>query len=300
MKRLAQLALVALIAVPASAAVFERFLSPDRPQDRAILRYVDLERSGRATSNDLAELGVLLLDKGFPKDAERYLKKAIRADRKNYEASFRLGLVRQHMGRERAAMRSYQRTLRHRPGHTQARFMLALAQERAGQRKLAIQNYARAYRHLPELADPQFNPLVISSRLQTEAALVHYRRTERTTAFKAPPMDPRALHFMMLAFPPEPQPSPVPPPQVAPPAPPQVAPQVSPQAATQESSPAATPLPVTKSPWATRPTPAATEPTPPPQGAEVATPQTPPATGAAPPSGTPPPRRSGTPQPSKG
>lgn len=186
----------------AEAAVFERFLSPENPADRAIARYVELERSGKASSNDLAELGVLLMDKGFPKDAERYLKKALRADRTNYEAAYRLGLVYQRVGREWSAMRAYRRVLSRRPGHTYARFMLALAQERAGRRDMAIRNYVHAYRHLPQLADPSFNPLVLTSRLQTEAALLHYRRTERETTFKVEPIDPEAVRIMMRAQPP--------------------------------------------------------------------------------------------------
>ena len=205
MKRLVWLVVAALMLVSADAAVFERFLSPDRPADRAIIRYVELERSGKASSNDLAELGVLLLDKGFPKDAERYLKKALRLDRKNYEAAYRLGLVFQRIGRERAAMRAYRRTLRYRPGHTYARFMLALAQERAGRRSAAINNYVYAYRHLPQLANPTFNPLVLTSRLQTEAGLLHFERVERMTTFRPTSIDPVAVVAMMRAFPEEPR-----------------------------------------------------------------------------------------------
>lgn len=203
MKRFVVLVVGVLAAVGADAAVFERFLSPDNPADRAIIRYVELERSGQASSNDLAELGVLLLDKGFPKDAERYLKKALRADRHNYEASYRLGLVYQRVGRERAAIRAYRRTLRRRPGHTYARFMLALAQERAGSRNAAIENYVHAYRHLPQLADPSFNPLVLTSELQTEAALLHFQRVERMTAFRPAPIDPSAVREMMRVMPAE-------------------------------------------------------------------------------------------------
>lgn len=197
MKRLIVMALVLLAGTGVQAAVFERYLSMDNPSDRAILAYLKLADEGKASSDDLAELGVLLLDKGFPKDAEEYLKAALKKDKRNTEARFRLGLVLQRMGKERQAAREYRRVIKVRPGNPYALFMLALAEERTGHRASAITHYAAAYRYLPDLANAESNPLVLDSHLQTEAELVRYRRDVDSMTIKVPPIDPVELHKMM-------------------------------------------------------------------------------------------------------
>jgi tetratricopeptide (TPR) repeat protein len=237
------------VAASTPGAVFERFLSPDRPADRVIMEYMALEKAGKATSMDLANMGVLILEKGFPHDAERYLRKALKADKHNYEAAYRLGLVLQREGRDREAVRYYKRTVKERPGYAEARFMLALAEERCGRRSAAVQDYVRAYRHNPDLANPDINPLVYDSKLQTEAMLGHYRETVVSSTLKVTEVDPAAVRRMMEAFAPEarpqPQARPATPAPLAPqvqPTPqaqatPQVQPTAEPQAATQERRP---------------------------------------------------------------
>ena len=198
MRRLIVGVLALMLAASAPAMVFERFLSPERPADRAIMSYMALEKAGKATSTDLANLGVLILEKGFPRDAEHYLRAALKLDGDNYEAAYRLGLVLQRQGHDLKAMRYYKRTLKARPGYAQARFMLALAEERCGRRDTAIHDYVRAYRHAPDLANPDLNPLVYDSRLQTEAALESYREKTVASTLKVTPIDPAALRQMML------------------------------------------------------------------------------------------------------
>ncbi len=201
MKRVVVVAVVLACAAVARAAVFERFLSPDRPADRAIMAYVKLANAGQASSRDLTELAVLLVDKGFPKDAETYLRQALTLDKKNFDAAYRLGLVLQRMGRDGEAVRAYKRALKVRPGHSEARFMLALAEERCGRRSEAIRDYAKAYHHNPSLSDPDRNPLVYDSSLQTEAELVRYRAEVAAATLKVEAVDPEAVKRMMAAIP---------------------------------------------------------------------------------------------------
>jgi len=201
MRTLTALSVMLILGATAGGAVFERYLSPDRPEDLAILNYLALAEQGQATSNDLAELGVLLADKGFPKDAERYLEAAVKADKENVEALYRLGLVRQRMGKEGAAIRCYRKVVNQRPGHAYASFMLALSEEKRGRRDAAVYHYAKAYRHLPGLANPQFNPLVIDSRLQGEAQLLRYQRDMAAATIEVPPVDAAAVKAMMRALP---------------------------------------------------------------------------------------------------
>jgi tetratricopeptide (TPR) repeat protein len=226
-----------ILATAASGSVFERFLSPDRPADRAITNYLALAKSGRASSMDLANLGVLIFEKGFPGDAEDYLRAALKLDKHNYEAAYRLGLVLQREGHDREAVRYYKMTLKERRGYAQARFMLAMAEERCGRRAEAIRDYAKAYRNAPQLADPKKNPLVYDSDLQTEAAIRHYQETSATSTLEVTEIDPAEVRRMMEARPQatSDQANPVAP-VVAPPAAPAASPAVA---------PAAPPAPVT-------------------------------------------------------
>jgi hypothetical protein len=211
MRRLALVFFVLVVSRSAPGAVVDRFLSPDRPLDRVILQYMELDRQGKATSMDLANMGVLILEKGFVHDAEDALRKALKLDKHNYEAAYRLGLVLQRDGRDREAVRYYQLTVKQRPGYAQARFMLALAEERCGRRDAAIRDYVRAYRHAPDLANGRINPLVYDSRLQTEAMLEHYRETVASTTLTVTEVDSDAVRRMMEALPPEARPTPPPP-----------------------------------------------------------------------------------------
>jgi hypothetical protein len=190
------------LAAAVGGSVFERFLSPDRPADRVIMKYLELAKSGKASSMELADLGVLILEKGFPGDAIDYLEAALKLDKHNYEAAYRLGLVLQREGKDREAARYYKKTLKERPGYAQARFMLALAEERCGERQAAIYDYAKAYRYAPELANPLKNPLVYDSNLQTESMLRHYSEAVRTSTLKVTEIDPNAIRRMMEALPP--------------------------------------------------------------------------------------------------
>lgn len=192
---------MAVLAAAAQAAVFERFLAPDDPRDQAIARYLAKEKEGRARPADLADMGLLLLEKGFPKDAERYLKKALKASPKNPDIAYRLGIVLQRQGKERAAARAYGKVIAWEPGFAPAQFMLGLAHERMGHRRAAIRHYVKAYRHYPQLADPKHNPLVVTSRLQLEARMQHYSRVTREDGFWIGYMDPETVKAMQLITP---------------------------------------------------------------------------------------------------
>jgi len=216
-----------MTAVVASGAGFERQLSPDRPSDRAIVNYLALVKAGKASSMDLGNLGVLLLDKGYPADAEHYLGAALKADKHNFEAAYRLGIVLQREGKNRKAIHYYLRALDEHPAHAHARFMLAFAEERCGRRADAIRDYASAYHLAPELANPAVNPLVLDSRLQTEAQLTRYQRDVATATLKTSAPDPAGLRRMLETTPKPAEaapPMPAAPPLAVAPRPPVIAP----------------------------------------------------------------------------
>jgi tetratricopeptide (TPR) repeat protein len=188
-------------ALATQAAVLEPVLNPDRPADRAIQAYRDLERSGKASASDLADLGVLLLDRGMVADGERYLRAAFKLDPHNAEVAYRLGLVLQRQGKPHEAARWFRRTLKASPDQPYAHFMLARTAELCGWRSLSIKHYLSAYHVMPQLADPMRNPLVLDSRLQTEVQLRRYRQTVESDGFRVRPIDPTAVRRMMEAQP---------------------------------------------------------------------------------------------------
>ncbi len=237
MRRLAIAFAGAVLAVTAVGGDLKSTLSADRPQDRAILGYLERAEAKTATAAELTDLGVLLAASGHPEDAEHWLHQAVKADKHNFAARYRLGLVQQQQGRCRDAARSFARALDERPDDAYARFMLALARERCGSPHGAVADYARAYGIMPELAEPESNPLVLDSQVQTQARLEAYRKRMAVRTFPVTAVDPAAVKAMMAARPeptpaappaapqaipapetvPVPQPPPVTPPPVAPP-----------------------------------------------------------------------------------
>jgi tetratricopeptide (TPR) repeat protein len=197
MKRWVLGVLVAALATSVSGGDLESTLSPDRPQDRAILNYLALAKAETATAVDLTELGVLLAATGRLSDAEHWLRKAIKADGHSFAARYRLGLVQQRLGRSHDAAATFARALREQPDDPYARFMLALAEERCGSPSAAIADYARAFHVLPDLANSRLNPLVLDSELQTEASLRYYRETVATGTMPVTALDRAAVRAMM-------------------------------------------------------------------------------------------------------
>jgi tetratricopeptide (TPR) repeat protein len=197
MKRWVLTVLVAALATSVSGGDLESTLSPDRPQDRAILNYLALAEAKTASAADLTELGVLLAATNRLSDAEHWLRMAVKADKHSFAAWYRLGLVQQRQGRSHDAAGTFARALREKPADPYARFMLALTEERCGSQSAAIADYARAYQALPNLANPRYNPLVLDSKLQTEANLRHYQENVAAGAMPVTALDAAAVKAMM-------------------------------------------------------------------------------------------------------
>ncbi|MDP9191766.1 MAG: hypothetical protein M3P06_08685 [Acidobacteriota bacterium] len=134
-------------------------------------------------------LGALLLDKGFPKDAEREFESAVNANRKFYPAWYNLGLVRAASGDELGARRAFRRTVSLKPGHAPALFQLGLVEEKNHHSDRAIRLYAKAYTINPALLRVDVNPRILDSKL-THLALIRMYPTEhsrRTMQFQGVP-----------------------------------------------------------------------------------------------------------------
>jgi tetratricopeptide (TPR) repeat protein len=137
------------------------------------------------------DLGSLLVQKGFPKDAEREFERAIDGDSRFYPAWYNLGLVRASQGDHSGASRAFRKTVRLRKGHGPALFQLGLMAEKRGNSSDAIAYYAKAFRHNRELLDVRHNPRLIDSKLIPLALLENYNRdhVRQAASFLSAPSD---------------------------------------------------------------------------------------------------------------
>lgn len=122
-------------------------------------------------------LGALLVEKGFPKDAEREFERAVNLDSHFYPAWYNLGLVRASRGDELGSKRALSRTVDLKPGHAAALFQLGLIEEKRGHRDRAIELYAKSFGINPALLDVQVNPRILDTKLTAYALLRLYPDT---------------------------------------------------------------------------------------------------------------------------
>jgi tetratricopeptide (TPR) repeat protein len=165
--------LAAVVGAAKGEPIFLRWLNPADPGDQAIRVYWERAEAGRASADELVDLGTMLYHRGFPKDAIRIYRRAAKADPKLAEPWFRIGLVEHSQGRLRAARKAYRHCLKVLTGHGWCNFYMGLASEKSGHGSSAVYYYRRAFRFAPELADPHVNPEVLSSRLAVPVAVRH-------------------------------------------------------------------------------------------------------------------------------
>jgi tetratricopeptide (TPR) repeat protein len=238
---------------------YAKYLNTGSSLDAAITRTLESLRQNPDSAELHNTLGALLLDKGFPKDAEREFERAVDANGKYYQAWYNLGMVRAAHGDELGARRAFRRTVDVKPGHAQALFQLGLVEEKNHHTDRAVQYYAKAFAINPALMNVGTNPRILDSKL-THLALLklydtdHSRRSMQLqgTAIGVAPSTPPAA--------PSPQPDPK---NIVTPAPPatQVGTEPSPVHAPSSAAPA-TETPAPRRRGRARLNPAAGEPVP--------------------------------------
>lgn len=135
------------------------------------------------------ELGSLLVEKGFPKDAEREFERAVDSDRRFFPAWYNLGLVRAARGDEMGARRAFRNTVDRKPGHAMALFQLGLIEEKRRNNDRAIKLYAKAFRINPALMSVRVNPRILDTKLVHLALLELYpsEHDRRSMLFEGTP-----------------------------------------------------------------------------------------------------------------
>lgn len=196
---------------------YAKYLNTGSQLDAQITATLEALRANPQAATLHNELGALLVQKNFPKDAAVEFERAIDVDRKFYPAWYNLGLVRASLGDADGSNAAMERTVDLKPGHPQALFQLGLTAEKAGHRQKAVRYYAKAYMHNPRLMDVRHNPRLLESKLTHLALIELYGRTaaRQSMTFQGPP----AGYTDKPVETPAPEPAPGPAPQPPPPAP---------------------------------------------------------------------------------
>ena len=161
-----------------------RYLDTSAPLDLRISNLLDRLQAGEDTAAVHNELGALLVQKGFPKDAETEFKRALRAEDRYYPAWYNLALARQARGDEGGARRALRRTLSVKPGHAAAHFQLGLMYEKSHRIDDALEQYAHAFRINEALLDPAVNPRILDTKLVDLALLRIYPEEHLTRSLE--------------------------------------------------------------------------------------------------------------------
>lgn len=154
---------------------YAKYLNTGSSLDAAITRTLEQLRENPDSAELHNTLGALLLDKGFPNDAEREFERAIDANKNYYQAWYNLGMVRAAHGDELGARRAFRNTVDVKPGHAQALFQLGLVEEKNHHIDRAVHYYAKAFTINPALMRVDANPRILDSKLMHVALLKMYQ-----------------------------------------------------------------------------------------------------------------------------
>jgi tetratricopeptide (TPR) repeat protein len=153
---------------------YAKYLNTGSQLDANITRTLETLRATPGNAEAHNTLGALLVEKGFPKDAEREFERAVNADDDYFPAWYNLGLVRAARGDETGARRAFNQTVDLKPGHAAALFQLGLVEEKRQHRDRAVELFAKAYTINPALMDVRVNPRILDSDLTHLALLRMY------------------------------------------------------------------------------------------------------------------------------
>jgi tetratricopeptide (TPR) repeat protein len=153
---------------------YAKYLNTGSALDAQISATIEALRQNPSSPSLHNELGSLLMQKGFPKDAEREFERAINADGNFYPAWYNLGQLRASRGDAIGARRAFRNTIEEKPGHAMALFQLGLIEEKRFNSDRAVDLYAKAFRINPALLAVSVNPRILDSKLVDRALLQLY------------------------------------------------------------------------------------------------------------------------------
>lgn len=168
-----------------------KYLNPNSRLDQLIYSRIESLRANPTDPVAHNELGALLFQRDFPKDAREEFEKALELDEKFYPAWFNIGLIHLSDQHLRSAERAFKKAVKLKPGYGEAHFHLGLVYEMQGRRGAAIDSYAKAYDINWHLLDPRINPRVVDSELRARALMQLYGKAhaEAAARFNGPHPD---------------------------------------------------------------------------------------------------------------
>jgi tetratricopeptide (TPR) repeat protein len=153
---------------------YMKYLNTGVPLDAQIQQTVAALRTRPRDAALHNQLGQLLLQKAFPKDAETEFERAVDADKHFYPGWYNLGLVRSANGDYSGARHAFRRAVQYKPGHAAALFQLGLMEEKAQHVDQAVEYYAKAFSINHQLLDVRVNPRILDAKLVDLALLKLY------------------------------------------------------------------------------------------------------------------------------
>ena len=159
---------------PYAQPFYQKYLNTGSRLDAQITRTLNDLRANPRSATLHNTLGQLLVQKGFPKDAETEFERAVNADGHFYPGWYNLGLVRMSRGDWIGAHFAFGRTIHYKPGHSAALFQLGLMEEKRNHQRAAIDYYAKAFLINHSLLDVRVNPRILDSKLVDVALLKAY------------------------------------------------------------------------------------------------------------------------------
>jgi tetratricopeptide (TPR) repeat protein len=187
--------------------IFVRWLDPDDAGDRTILDYWQRAKSSQLSATQLVDLGTMLFHRGYPKDAVRMYRSALKIDSDLYEAWYRIGLVMHREGELDDARHAYRKCLKLLTGHGWCNFYLGLLEEQTGHPSKALDYYRRAFKFAPELADPEVNHDLLLSDVYLGAALMRNERERFTNTIPMGYLEPDQVEEVKSRYQPTPTPT---------------------------------------------------------------------------------------------
>ncbi|MBI2213540.1 MAG: tetratricopeptide repeat protein [Acidobacteria bacterium] len=207
MKTIRTMAMVSLLLVLTSCASLEeakrkkqeresyanpfylKYLDEGSRLDKEILLRIDALRADPTSPEMHNELGALLFDRRFPKDARYEFERALHFDKRFYSARYNLAILELAEGNSGRARRLLKEVVNQKPGHAEAHFTLGLIYEKSGRTSAAIDHYAKAYTIDPDMLKIRRNPRLVETELVTATLLELYdsRSARASVKFLAAP-----------------------------------------------------------------------------------------------------------------
>jgi tetratricopeptide (TPR) repeat protein len=174
---------------PYANPFYMKYLNTGAWVDGQITRTVNDLRANPRSAPLHNTLGQLLIQKGFPKDAETEFERAVNADSHFYPGWYNLGLVRMSRGDLMGAHHAFSRTIHYKPGHSAALFQLGLMEEKRHHQSAAVDYYAKAFTINHALLDVRVNPRILDSKLVDIAMIRAYPKehSRESMAFNPTP-----------------------------------------------------------------------------------------------------------------